>query len=88
MDYCQLDDFKENILIYFLGATNMILYSPLWETMKERNISQYSLIKDFGFSSGQLDRLRKNENVNSYTLNRLCEILDCKIEDIAVYVKE
>lgn len=66
----------------------MILYSPLWETMKERNISQYSLIKDFGFSSGQLDRLRKNENVNSYTLNRLCEILDCKIEDIAVYVKE
>ena len=66
----------------------MILFSPLWETMKKRNISQYSLIKDFGFSSGQLDRLRKNENVNSYTLNRLCEILDCNIEDIVVYVKE
>lgn len=66
----------------------MILFSPLWETMKKRNISQYSLIKDFGFSSGQLDRLRKNENVNSYTLNRLCEILECNIEDIAVYVKE
>ena len=66
----------------------MILFSPLWETMKKRNISQYSLIKDFGFSSGQLDRLRKNENVNSYTINRLCEILECNIEDIAVYVKE
>ena len=66
----------------------MILFSPLWETMKKRNISQYSLIKDFGFSSGQLDRLRKNENVNSYTLNRLFEILDCNIEDIVVYVKE
>ena len=88
MDYCQLDDFKENIVIYSLGAINMILFSPLWETMKKRNISQYSLVKDFGFSSGQLDRLRKNENVNSYTLNRLCEILDCKIEDIAIYVKE
>ena len=66
----------------------MIQFSPLWKTMKEKNISQYSLIKDFGFSSGQLDRLRKNENVNSYTLNRLCEILDCNIEDIAIYVKE
>ena len=88
MGYCQSNDFKENILIYFLGAINMILFSPLWETMKKRNISQYSLIKDFGFSSGQLDRLRKNENVNSYTLNRLCEILECNIEDIAVYVKE
>ena len=65
----------------------MILFSPLWETMKEKNISQYSLIKDFGFSSGQLDRLRKNENVNTYTLNRLCEILDCNIEDIAIYEK-
>lgn len=66
----------------------MILFSPLWETMKEKNISQYSLIKDFGFSSGQLDRLRKNENVNTYTLNRLCEILDCNIEDIAIYEKK
>mgnify|MGYP003289645669 CR=1 FL=1 len=65
----------------------MILFSPLWDTMKEKNISQYSLIKDFGFSSGQLDRLRKNENVNTYTINRLCEILDCNIEDIAIYEK-
>ena len=66
----------------------MILFSPLWETMKEKNISQYSLIKDFGFSSGQLDRLRKNENVNTNTINRLCEILDCNIEDIAIYEKK
>ena len=66
----------------------MILFSPLWKTMKEKNISQYSLIKDFGFSSGQLDRLRKNENVNTYTINRLCEILDCNIEDIAIYEKK
>lgn len=66
----------------------MIQFSPLWKTMKDKNITQYSLIKDFGFSSGQLDRLRKNENVNTYTINRLCEILDCSIEDIAIYIKE
>lgn len=61
----------------------MIVYDRLWATMKEKGVSQYMLIRDYGFSSGQLDRLRKNGNVNSYTLNTLCEILDCRIEDIA-----
>jgi len=63
----------------------VIVFDKLWQTMKERNISQYQLIKKHGFSTGQLDRLRKNQNVNSYTLNSLCEILDCKLEDIAEY---
>lgn len=66
----------------------MIVFEKLWKTMKEKNISQYQLIKKHGFSTGQLDRLRKNQNVNSYTLNLLCEILDCKLEDIAEYIKE
>ena len=66
----------------------MIVYDRLWAVMKERNISQYKLIKEYGFSSGQLDRLRKNDNISSYTLNRLCEILDCGLEDIAEYQKE
>lgn len=66
----------------------MIVYDKLWQTMQEKNISQYKLIKEYNFSTGQLDRLCKNENVNSYTLNQLCQILDCKLEDIAEYVKE
>ncbi|MBR6312916.1 MAG: helix-turn-helix transcriptional regulator, partial [Oscillospiraceae bacterium] len=57
-----------------------------WRLMKRKNVSQYKLIKEFGFSSGQLDRLRKNDNVSTFTLNRLCEILDCGLEDIAEYV--
>lgn len=65
----------------------MIVFDKLWITMKEKNISQYKLIKEYGISTGQLDRLRKNENVNTYTLNLLCEILDCKLEDIAEYRK-
>lgn len=63
----------------------MIVYTRLWETMKSRGISQYKLIKDYHFSSGQLDRLRKNENVSTYTLNQLCAILKCNLEDIAEY---
>ena len=55
--------------------------------MKNKGISQYKLIKEYQISTGQLDRLRKNGNVNSYTLNQLCKILDCKLEDIAEYVE-
>lgn len=65
----------------------MIVYDKLWRMMKECGISQYKLIKDYHISSGQLDRLRKNSNVSTYTLNQLCEILSCKLEDIAEYVE-
>jgi DNA-binding Xre family transcriptional regulator len=64
----------------------MIVYDKLWVTMKEKGITQYKLMKDYHFSSGQLDRLRKNGNVNTYTLNQLCEILNCDISDIAEYI--
>lgn len=66
----------------------MIVFDNLWKTMKLRGISQYKLIKNYGISTGQLDRLRKNENVNTYTLNQLCEILQCRLEDIAEYRSE
>ena len=66
----------------------MIVYDRLWKTMQEKGMSQYRLIKEFGFSSGQLDRLRKNENINMYTVNMLCRILDCRVEDIAEYVPD
>jgi DNA-binding Xre family transcriptional regulator len=65
----------------------MITFDRLWDTMKQRGISQYKLIKDYNISSDQLDRLRKNGNVNTYTLNQLCNILDCNLEDIAEYKK-
>lgn len=66
----------------------MIVYEKLWQTMKDRGISQYKLIKEYHFSSGQLDRLRKNASVSTYTLNQLCCILNCQLEDIAEYRKD
>lgn len=66
----------------------MIVFDKLWDTLKERNISQYKLIKEFGISSGQLDRLRKNANVSTYTLNQLCKILKCELSDIAEFIPE
>ena len=63
----------------------MIVFDRLWTTMKEKGVSQYKLIKEYRISTGQLDRLRKNENVNTYTLDQLCRILDCSLDDIAEY---
>ena len=66
----------------------MITFEPLWKTMQKKGISQYKLIKEYKISTGQLDRLRKNGNVNTYTLNQLCKILDCELSDIATYRKD
>lgn len=66
----------------------MISFDRLWETMKKKGISQYKLIKEYKVSTGQLDRLRKNGNVNTFTINQLCKILDCNIEDIMEYTKD
>lgn len=66
----------------------MIVYDKLWATMKERGVSQYRLIHDYQFSNGQLDRLRKNGNVSTYTINQLCKILRCRVEDIVEYIEE
>ncbi|MBQ2934119.1 MAG: helix-turn-helix transcriptional regulator [Clostridia bacterium] len=66
----------------------MIVYDKLWTTLKEKGISQYKLIKTYGISTGQLDRLRKNGNVSTFTLNQLCTILDCKLEEIAEFEKD
>ena len=66
----------------------MISYEPLWKTMKEKEITQYSLIKNFHFSAGQLSRLRKNAYVSTHTIDLLCNILDCKVEDILLHIKD
>lgn len=66
----------------------MIVYDKLWATMKERGVSQYRLIREYQFSNGQLDRLRKNQNISTYTINLLCKILHCRVEDILEYIEE
>ncbi len=66
----------------------MIVFDNLWKTLKEKQITQYQLIKKYGISTGQLDRLRKNGNVSTFTLNTLCEILDCELSDIASFIPD
>lgn len=60
----------------------MIKYDRFWVTMKERGITQYDLYEHYQITRSLLDRLRKNKNVEIYTIDRLCSILHCEIEEI------
>ena len=60
----------------------MITYDKLWKTMKEKGISQYDLYTKYNMNRSQLDRLRHNKNITVITIDRLCNILDCRVEDI------
>lgn len=60
----------------------MIKYDRLWKTMKKKGVSQYDLYINHNVNRSQLDRLRQNRNVEVNTIDKLCNILDCKVEDI------
>ena len=66
----------------------MITYEPFWNTLKINNMTQYKLIKEYNVSAGQLSRMRANQNISTHTLDILCGILDCRVEDIIVYSRE
>ena len=66
----------------------MILYEPLYKTMKEKGFTTYKLINDYGISRSLIDRLKHNRPITTVTLNDLCTILDCKVEDVMVYTKD
>ncbi|MBR6777387.1 MAG: helix-turn-helix transcriptional regulator [Clostridia bacterium] len=66
----------------------MISYEPLYKTLKAKNMTTYKLINQFGLSRSLLDRLKHNKPITTVTLDDLCKILDCGVEDILVYVKE
>ena len=64
----------------------MIVYQPFWKTLKESPETTYTLIKNHHLSSSTVDKLRKNKPITTTTLNDLCRILNCRIEDVAEYV--
>lgn len=64
----------------------MIRYTAFWETLKKSEESTYTLIKNHHISSSTIDKLRKNKPLNTTTINDLCRILGCRVEDIMEYV--
>lgn len=66
----------------------MIVYDPLWKTMKEKGISSYALIKEYGVSSSTVSRLRNNKPISTTTLNDLCNYLHCEVNDILKHIPD
>lgn len=66
----------------------MISYEPLYKTMRDKGVSTYKLINTYGISRSLLDRLKHNKPISTVTLDDLCAILDCRVEDILVYIKD
>ena len=64
----------------------MIDYSPFWRTLKASNENWYTLTKKHHISDSTLHRLKHNRDISMKTINDLCRILNCSIDDIAVYV--
>ena len=64
----------------------MLVYDPFWQTLKDSRESTYTLIKNHHISSSTIDKLRKNKPLNTTTINDLCRILNCRVDQILCYV--
>lgn len=66
----------------------MIRYDRLWKTMKERGVTQYNLYTHHNVNRAQINRLRQNQNVEVNTIDKLCNILNCRVEDIMEHIPD
>ena len=66
----------------------MISYDNLWKTMKEKGVTQYTLIKKYGISPAQITRLKRNESVSTHTIEMFCKILKCNVSDVMEFIND
>ncbi len=66
----------------------MVKYDRLWETMRKKKVTQYRLIKYYNVSAGQIGRLKKNMYVSTHTIEMLCTILGCSVEEVMEVIRE
>ena len=66
----------------------MIDYSPLWETMKNKGVTQYQILKDEIIDNKTLDSLKKQKNITLLTVEKLCKYLDCTPNDIVRFIED
>ena len=66
----------------------MINYKPFYKTLQKKEITTYRLINTYGVSRSLIDRLKHDKPITTVTINDLCTILNCKVEDILQYVPD
>ena len=65
----------------------MISYRPFYKTLLKKNLTEYHLIFKEGISANTLHRIKNGEAITTKTLDTLCFILDCNVEDIIEHDK-
>lgn len=71
----------------FIGGTvDMVSYRPLWETMSAKGVTAYKLQKEHGFSAQTINNLRHNKGITTFTLEKLCKILECGPEKVIEFI--
>lgn len=66
----------------------MISYTPLWVTLAKKNLKKTDLLSLTGISSSTLAKLSKDEEVSLSIIIKICNALDCKIEEVIEVVKQ
>lgn len=66
----------------------MISYKPFWETIKAKGITTYALIHKLGVANGTLYRMRQGKPISTETVNNLCRVVGCRVEDILLYIED
>jgi len=66
----------------------MIKFDKLWDTMKKKGVSTYTLIEKYDIDTRTIRRMKANKNTTTDTLNKFCSILGCSLSDIAEYVPD
>lgn len=66
----------------------MISYAPLWETMKKQGVTTYTLQVKAGISSSTIRRMKAGQSVSTNSLDALCTLLNCPLEDVAIYLPD
>lgn len=66
----------------------MISYDPFWDTLKDKKITTYAIITKHGISKGTIHRMRHNFSLSTRTINDLCKIIKCNVQDIMTYIDE
>ena len=65
----------------------MISYQPLWDTMEKKGISFYALQKN-NVSSSTIRRMKAKDSVSTNTIDNLCRILKCSINEVIEYIED
>ena len=76
-----------SMVTFLCEVRNLISYKPLFETLHKKNITEYNLIYKQGMSANTIHRIKKGLPITTETLDTLCFILDCEVQDILVHDK-